>query len=497
MQDLQCVMAGRRKFYSAREVIEYICLPDGPAFSPPPDEIPSPKWYFDQFMDKSVFEHISNQSKLYAVMKNGPELKTTPSEIEQFIGLHILMTVVRMPSYRMYWQTATCYDPIATVMGRKRFDNLRTYIHMNDNTNVKQKGEPGYDPLFKVRPVLEKVRANFLKVEPEENHSIDEQMIPFKGKIGMKQYIKNKPHKWGIKVFTRAGVTGLVYDFEVYTGKGTVTNERGLGVAGEVVLHLVSEVPKGLNYKCFFDNWFTSPELIVELKKMGILTVATNRNRLRGCTLKSDKELSKAGRGAYEVKYKKTSGMSIVKWYDNKAVLLASSFIGPEPVERCRRWSKEKKEYVEVERPHIVKVYNHNMGGGDLADMFAALYRIDIRPHRWYLRILYYLIDLSLVNGWLLYRRHLTQKQEKKYMPLLDFRVQVADALIKVGKQRISAPSVDVRLDRCDHFPIHAEKCGQCRLCKNGYMQMACLKCKVLLCFTKDKNCFLEYHMTK
>ncbi|XP_051994392.1 piggyBac transposable element-derived protein 3-like [Xyrauchen texanus] len=459
-------------------------------------------------------------------MKNGSELKTTPSEIEQFIGLHLLMTVVRMPSYRMYWQMATRYDPIATVMGRKRFDNLRTYIHMNDNTNVKQKGEPGYDPLFKVRPVLEKVRANCLKVEPEENHSIDEQMIPFKGKIGMKQYIKTKPHKWGIKVFTRAGVTGLVYDFEVYTGKGTVTNERGLGVAGEVVLRLVSEVPKGLNYKCFFDNWFTSPELIVELKKMGILTVATiNRNRLRGCTLKSDKELSKAGRGAYEVKYEKTSGMSIVKWYDNKAVLLASSFIGPEPVERCRRWSKEKKEYVEVDRPHIVKVYNHNMGGVDLADMFAALYRIDIRPRRWYLRILYYLIDLSLVNGWLLYRRHLTQKQEKKYMPLLDFRVQVADALIKVGKQadlnsrkrgrpsleddptshqaappplqRISAPSVDVRLDQCDHFPIHAAKRGRCRLCKNGYTQMACLKCKVLLCFTKDKNCFLEYHMTK
>ncbi len=261
---------------------------------------------------------------------------------------------------------------------------------------------------------------------------------------------------------------------------------------------------------------------------MGILTVATiNRNRLRGCTLKSDKELSKAGRGAYDVKYEMTSGMAIVKWYDNKAVLLASSFIGPDPVDRCRRWSKEKKVYVEVDRPHIVKMYNNNMGGVDLADMFAALYRIEIRPRRWYLRILYYLIDLSVVNGWLLYRRHLTQKQEKKYMPLLVFRAQVADALIKVGKQadlnsrkrgrpsledapephqaaspppplqRIVAPSVDVRLDRFDHFPIHADKRGRCRLCKTGYTQMACLKCKVLLCFTKDKNCFLDYHTKK
>ncbi|XP_038123402.1 piggyBac transposable element-derived protein 3-like [Cyprinodon tularosa] len=500
----------------------------GPAFSTPPDKIPSPRWYFDQFMDKSVFEHISHQSNLYAYMKSGSELKTTSAEMEQFIGLHILMTIVRMPSYRMYWQTATRYDPIATVMGRKRFDHLRAYIHMNDNTNIKQKGEPGYDPLFKVRPVLEKVRANCLKVEPEENHTIDEQMIPFTGRIGMKQYLKNKPQKWGIKVYTRAGVSGLVYDFEVYTGKGTVTNERGLGVAGEVVLRLVSEVPKGLNYRCYFNNWFTSPELIVELKKMGIQTVATiNRNRLRGCTLKSDKELAKGGRGAYEVKYDMTSGIAVVKWYDKKAVLLASSFTGPDPVDRCRRWLKEKKEYVEVDRPHIVQVYNKFMGGVDLADMYASLYRIDIRTRRWYLRILYYLIDLSLVNGWLLYRRHLTQKQEKKHMSLLDFRAQVADALIKVGKQtdfksrkrgrpsledspephqaeppppplqRIVAPSVDVRLDRVDHFPTHAEKRGRCRLCKDGYTQTACLKCKVLLCFTKTNNCFMDYHTTK
>ncbi len=44
-----------------------------------------------------------------------------------------------------------------------------------------------------------------------------------------------------------------------------------------------------------------------------------------------------------------------------------------------------------------------------------------------------------------------------------------------------------VRLDRFDHFPIHADKRGRCRLCKTGYTQMACLKCKVLLCLQRTK----------
>ena len=155
--------------------------------------------------------------------------------------------------------------------------------------------------MFKVRPVLEKVRQNCLKIEPHEKHSIDEQMISYKGRLGMKQYMKNKPCKWGIKFFSRADVSGIVYDFEIYTGKGTVTNDRGLLVGGEVVLRLVQDIPKGLNYKCFIDNWFTSPELLAELKQMGILAVATiGRSRLRGCVLKSDKELAKSGRGSHD-----------------------------------------------------------------------------------------------------------------------------------------------------------------------------------------------------
>lgn len=64
------------------------------------------------------------------------------------------------------------------------------------------------DRYFKIRPVMEKIRQNCLKTEEEEQYSIDEMMMPYKGKKAgnRRQYLPNKPKKWGFKNFVRAGV---------------------------------------------------------------------------------------------------------------------------------------------------------------------------------------------------------------------------------------------------------------------------------------------------
>ena len=49
----------------------------------------------------------------------------------------------------------------------------------------------------------------------EETNSVDEQMIPFKGKSSLQRYLPKKPKKWGFKVFSRNGQSGFCYDFEV------------------------------------------------------------------------------------------------------------------------------------------------------------------------------------------------------------------------------------------------------------------------------------------
>jgi hypothetical protein len=56
-----------------------------------------------------------------------------------------------------------------------------------------------------------------------------------------------------MKVFACAVSSGIVYDFEVYVGKGTVQIVSPLGMRGDV-LRLVDGLPKGQNYKVFMDN---------------------------------------------------------------------------------------------------------------------------------------------------------------------------------------------------------------------------------------------------
>jgi hypothetical protein len=53
----------------------------------------------------------------------------------------------------------------------------------------------------KVRELLTNLNKSFKEnAEMEEIISVDEQMIPYKGTLGIKVYMKNKPSKWGIKV---------------------------------------------------------------------------------------------------------------------------------------------------------------------------------------------------------------------------------------------------------------------------------------------------------
>ena len=89
------------------------------------------------------------------------------------------MAIVRMSQCEMYWSPEFCYDKIRFAMTLKRYKLIRWFIRAKDNTK-KTKPENVNDKLFKLRPLLDLVSNSCIKEEPEQFHSIDEQIIPLK-----------------------------------------------------------------------------------------------------------------------------------------------------------------------------------------------------------------------------------------------------------------------------------------------------------------------------
>ena len=79
-------------------------------------------------------------------------------------------------------------------MRRDRFTMMLKFLHINDNSMYKKKGEPGHDSLFKIRPFLEQLFHNFQAAYTLHREiSVDETMISYKGRIGFIQYMREKP----------------------------------------------------------------------------------------------------------------------------------------------------------------------------------------------------------------------------------------------------------------------------------------------------------------
>ena len=99
--------------------------------------------------------------------------------MEQFLGMHIVMGIIELPSYAMYWSQKLRYPPVADQMPLKRYEKLQRYLHFVDNATY---DEERSGKLFKIQPIIEGVRQQCLTISPEETHSVDEQIIPAKTK---------------------------------------------------------------------------------------------------------------------------------------------------------------------------------------------------------------------------------------------------------------------------------------------------------------------------
>ena len=142
--------------------------------------------------------------------------------------------------------------------------------------------------------------------------------------------MKNKPIKWGFKLWFRCGAkSGYLYEVDMYLGKKGNT-EFGLGES--VILPLCQKL-KDTYCFVFFDNFFTSPALLVKLLEMGIYATGTVRaNRKDMPVLKHDKEMKRDEHDSFS-----SNHLPAIKWMDNKSVILLSSYFNPKETQQIER----------------------------------------------------------------------------------------------------------------------------------------------------------------
>ena len=104
-------------------------LPSENVFIPVPwnIDISTPAKYFKQFWDDNITEMVVKKINLCSVEKSGASINTNKDEIGKFLGIQMLMSIVKMPRYGMYWSQETCYEPISTTLSLKWYKKSASF----------------------------------------------------------------------------------------------------------------------------------------------------------------------------------------------------------------------------------------------------------------------------------------------------------------------------------------------------------------------------------
>ena len=156
--------------------------------------------------------------------QNGRQFQVSEEEFRTFLGVNLLMEINKLPAMKSYWSVdkGLGNSLIQKAMKRARFLEILQNIHFADNhKEFSPKENEEYDRAWKLRPLFDHLGKHFQDMlQPEAHQSIDEHMCKFKGKSIMRQYMKNKPIKWGFKFWFRCGAkSGYLYEFDMYLGK--------------------------------------------------------------------------------------------------------------------------------------------------------------------------------------------------------------------------------------------------------------------------------------
>ena len=380
-----------------------------------------PVHYFSLLFPKSAFELICEQTNAYAMSlfdnpvdvsassRFGKWVETSVNEMKAYVGLQIFMGLCSKPALADYWSLGSVDKTpgFGDVMSGNRYQLLCSFLHFNDNAEQVPRGQPGYDPLFKIAPLIDILKPLYkVYYIPSRELSIDETMKLFAGRLSFKQFMPNKPIRWGIKLWSLAeSKTGYILDWNVYTGKGNKPVDDGLGLGHSVVMKLMDGGFLDCGHHLFTDNFYSSPVLFDALKVRGTGACGTVRPTRRNLPDAIKPKNLKLKKHEDPVFYRMSDSV-VCAWHDTARVNFISTIDNTGCTPKEIRSRASTTGYREANKPNVASHYNEYMGGVDIFDQKCANYNYPHRVKKWYMALFHFMKEAALVNAYILYMAH-------------------------------------------------------------------------------------------
>ncbi|XP_017479435.1 PREDICTED: piggyBac transposable element-derived protein 4-like [Rhagoletis zephyria] len=155
-------------------------------------------------------------------------------ELDAFLGILILAGVYRShgESIRSLWDKVHGRPIFRATMPLGRFLEINRVLRFDNRDN--SRAQRLNDKLAPIRDFYEKWVANLpLLYSPYENITVDERLIPFRGRCPFLVYMPSKPSKYGMKAWVAADMrTKYCLNFQIYLGKESASKPRPTSCIG-------------------------------------------------------------------------------------------------------------------------------------------------------------------------------------------------------------------------------------------------------------------------
>lgn len=404
---------------------------------------------------------------------------TNLDEMKKFLGLLLYMGLVRYPKIPCYWSKANIYKNSITsqIMARNRFQSLLRFWHFSDNASP----DAAASRTHKIDVLVSFLNSKYKEIlKPDQYIAVDETMIPFRGRLGFRQYIPGKRHKYGVKLFKMCDRKGYTHSFSVYQGKHE--REEGKSLSTDVVLKLCED---HLDHGrvVITDNFYTSIPLAQELLKRKTHTVGTLRKNRKG--VPREVTLAKLKKGEICGR-ENEDGIVVAKWKDKRDVFILSTYHNLE----IANTGKKNRQREEIYKPQCIIDYNTGKAGIDLSDQLSSYSTCVRKSLRWYHKVATELfMGTTVVNGLIVYR----MGNPGKTISVTSYREALVNSLLNLDIEKDGSQT-----KKSKHGHVIKETDQKCK--RNRKIRKRCIICyqkisaqqgfKVAVKLTKKVNTF-------